>query len=124
MPGTLEQRIRARAHQIWEQEGRPQGREHDHWEKARILVSIEDDKSSLKPVEPERPEPAQVMENLGEFPSALTDEGDRQQFPSAKARAPAGEEGGRRRSQDREEARIDTLRRSLPREQSLRKRVT
>ena len=89
MPGTLEQRIRARAHQIWEQEGRPQGREHDHWEKARILVSIEDDKSSRKPVEPERPEPAQVMENLGEFPSAPIDEGDRQQFPSAKARAPA-----------------------------------
>ena len=89
MPGTLEQRIRARAHQIWEQEGRPQGRERDHWEKARILVSIEDDKSSLKPVEPERPEPAQMMENLGEFPSALTDDGDRQQFPSAKAEAPA-----------------------------------
>jgi hypothetical protein len=89
MPGTLEQRIRARAHQIWEQEGRPQGREHDHWEKARILVSIEDDKSSLKPVEPERPEPAQLMENLGEFPSALTDEGDRQQVPSRKAKAPA-----------------------------------
>jgi len=89
MPGTLEQRIRARAHQIWEQEGRPQGREHDHWEKARILVSIEDDKSSLKPVEPERPESAQLRENLGEFPSALTDEGDRQQFPSRKAKAPA-----------------------------------
>ena len=89
MPGTLEQRIRARAHQIWEQEGRPEGREHDHWEKARILVSIEDDKSSLKPVEPERPEPAQVMENLGEFPSAMTDTGDRQQFPSVKAKAPA-----------------------------------
>jgi hypothetical protein len=89
MPGTLEQRIRARAHQIWEQEGRPEGREHDHWEKARILVSIEDDKSSLKPVEPKRPEPSQVMDNLGEFPSALTDEGDREQFPSAKVKTPA-----------------------------------
>jgi hypothetical protein len=89
MAGPLEQRIRARAHQIWEQEGRPEGREHDHWEKARILVSIEDDKSSLKPVGPERPEPAQVMENLGEFPSALTDEGDRQQSPSRKVRTPA-----------------------------------
>ena len=82
MPGTLEQRIRKRAHEIWEQEGRPEGREHDHWEKARILVSIEDDKSSLKPVEPERPEEARVMENLGEFPTAMTDAGDRQQFPS------------------------------------------
>jgi len=89
MPGTLEQRIRARAHQIWEQEGRPQGRERDHWEKARILVSIEDDKSSLKPVEPKRAEPSQVMDNLGEFPSALTDEGDREQFPSAKVKTPA-----------------------------------
>ena len=89
MPGTLEQRIRARAHQIWEQEGRPEGREHDHWEKARILVSIEDDKSSLKPVEPKRAEPSQVMDNLGEFPSALTDEGDREQFPSAKVKTPA-----------------------------------
>jgi hypothetical protein len=91
MPGTLEQRIRARAHEIWEQEGRPEGREHDHWEKARILVSIEDDKSSLKPVESERPEDAKMMENLGEFPSAMTDAGDRQQFPSAKnkeAKAP------------------------------------
>ena len=89
MPGTLEQRIRARAHQIWEQEGRPQGREHDHWEKARILVSIEDDKTNSKPVEPERPEPAQLMENLGEFPSGLTDEGDRLQFPSGKVKTPA-----------------------------------
>ena len=89
MPGTLEQRIRARAHQIWEQEGRPEGREHDHWEKARILVSIEDDKASLKPVEPKRAEPSQVMDNLGEFPSALTDEGDREQFPSAKVKTPA-----------------------------------
>ena len=81
MPGTLEQRIRVRAHQIWEDEGRPEGRERDHWEKARILVSIEDD----KPVEPERPEDARVMENLGEFPSGMTDAGDRQQFPSPKA---------------------------------------
>ena len=91
MPGTLEQRIRNRAHEIWEQEGRPEGREHDHWEKARILVSIEDDKSSLKPVAPERPEEAKVMENLGEFPTAMTDEGDRQQFPSPQP-APAGAE--------------------------------
>jgi hypothetical protein len=26
-----EDAIRARAHQLWEQEGKPEGREHDHW---------------------------------------------------------------------------------------------
>jgi hypothetical protein len=104
MPGTLEQRIRARAHQIWEQEGRPQGREHDHWEKARILVSIEDDKSSLKPVEPERPEPAQLMENLGEFPSALTDEGDRSSSLRGRRKRRGAEHSRRQRRRPKKRA--------------------
>jgi len=89
MPNKLEQRIRARAHQLWEEEGRPEGRSHAHWEKARILVAIEDDKTSLKPVGPTAPEPAEVMENLGEFPTGLTDEGDRQQFPSRRGKRPS-----------------------------------
>lgn len=29
-----EQRIRQRAHQIWEQEGQPHGRDQEHWERA------------------------------------------------------------------------------------------
>jgi hypothetical protein len=78
----LEERIRAKAHQLWEEEGRPEGREMDHWEKARILVAIEDDRTSLVPVEPARPEEAALQSNLGEFPTAMTDEGDRQQTPS------------------------------------------
>jgi hypothetical protein len=82
---TLEQRIRQKAHEIWEQEGRPEGRAADHWEKARILVAIEEDRSSLVPVAPERPEEAELQDNLGEFPTALTDEGDRQPTPSRKA---------------------------------------
>jgi hypothetical protein len=81
----LQDRIRAKAHQLWEEEGRPEGREMDHWDKARILVAIEDDRSSLIPVTPERPEEAALQANLGEFPSALTDEGDRQQTPSRQA---------------------------------------
>lgn len=31
---SREEQIRARAHQIWEEEGRPQGREREHWERA------------------------------------------------------------------------------------------
>ncbi|MBV9704011.1 MAG: DUF2934 domain-containing protein, partial [Methylobacteriaceae bacterium] len=29
--GDIEDRIRARAHQIWEEEGRPEGRDREHW---------------------------------------------------------------------------------------------
>ncbi|MDE2182463.1 MAG: DUF2934 domain-containing protein [Alphaproteobacteria bacterium] len=31
----LEERIRRRAHDIWESEGRPQGKHAEHWERAR-----------------------------------------------------------------------------------------
>jgi hypothetical protein len=91
VPADLEARIRARAHRIWEEEGRPEGREAEHWEKARILVAIEDDKTSRKPVEQTTSgataEPAEAMRNLGEFPTAMTDQGDRQQIPQREAAA-------------------------------------
>lgn len=81
----LEARIRQKAHALWEEEGRPEGRAQEHWDKARILVAIEDDRSSLKPVAPEHPEESDIQENLGEFPAATTDEGDRQPTPSRRA---------------------------------------
>lgn len=34
MNNDREEQIRARAHQIWEEEGRPEGREQEHWNKA------------------------------------------------------------------------------------------
>ncbi|HEV7267166.1 MAG TPA: DUF2934 domain-containing protein [Falsiroseomonas sp.] len=36
-----EQRIRHRAHEIWEREGRPEGRHEDHWARARHEISKE-----------------------------------------------------------------------------------
>jgi hypothetical protein len=93
----LERRIRERAYQVWEQEGRPEGRAGDHWEKARILVAIEDDRTSLVPVAPERAEEADLQANLGEVPTGLTDQGDRAPVPSPKAeRALAQATGGLR----------------------------
>ena len=88
----LQKRIRAKAYQLWEQEGRPAGREMDHWDEARILVAIEDDRTSLTPVAPARPEEADTQSNLGEFPTAMTDEGDRQQTPSRQAGQDVSEE--------------------------------
>jgi Protein of unknown function (DUF2934) len=104
VPDNLEARIRARAHQIWEEEGRPEGREAEHWEKARILVAIEDDKSSRKPVEQSEPahpdEPAETMRNRGAFPTAMTDQGDRQRVPRRET-APEVDKAAKRPSRKR-----------------------
>ncbi len=37
-----EQQIRERAHLIWEREGRPRGREQEHWQMARQQLAIEE----------------------------------------------------------------------------------
>jgi Protein of unknown function (DUF2934) len=72
----LERRIRERAHRIWEEEGRPQGREAAHWELARLAIAQEDAQASmLRPVETADAEPNQAVINQGEFPT-LTDQGE------------------------------------------------
>ena len=35
-----EDRIRQRAHQLWEEEGRPEGRAQDHWSRARQELQL------------------------------------------------------------------------------------
>lgn len=37
-----EERIRQRAHALWEQEGRPEGREQAHWAQACAEIDAED----------------------------------------------------------------------------------
>ncbi len=37
-----EQKIRDRAYALWEQEGRPEGREHDHWHQAHREITGND----------------------------------------------------------------------------------
>jgi hypothetical protein len=37
----LEQRIEARAYQLWEAEGRPEGRAEEYWHRARELIEAE-----------------------------------------------------------------------------------
>ncbi|HET9904849.1 MAG TPA: DUF2934 domain-containing protein [Xanthobacteraceae bacterium] len=87
-------RIRRRAYQLWEEDGRPEGRAQDYWDKASELIAIEDNyASALEPVpDPdslgpsgEPVEPIEAVENAGEFPT-LTDQ-DEQEFPSRKALA-------------------------------------
>lgn len=50
MADDLDQRIKRRAYEIWEREGRPQGREQDHWKLASEEIAIEDNlKQTLVP---------------------------------------------------------------------------
>ncbi|WP_353646140.1 DUF2934 domain-containing protein [Mesorhizobium sp. WSM2239] len=46
MAGDREARIRARAHEIWEREGRPVGEEKLHWEQASREIDREEAESS------------------------------------------------------------------------------
>jgi hypothetical protein len=41
MPSEREERIRQRAYAIWEREGKPDGREAEHWEKAAAEIDAE-----------------------------------------------------------------------------------
>jgi len=78
----LEQRIREKAFQLWEEEGQPEGRSEDNWNLARELVAIEDNQSATtRPVSGEQAgepvEPIEALENEGEFPT-MTDQGEMQ----------------------------------------------
>ena len=42
MSDKREQRIRERAHQIWESEGRPDGQDQSHWERASREIEEEE----------------------------------------------------------------------------------
>jgi len=82
-----EERIRERAYKLWEENGRPQGREVELWEQAEDLIAIEENPPGLLPHPGNRDpaladvEEAEIQENYGEIPSCLTDQGDRPQTP-------------------------------------------
>jgi hypothetical protein len=81
-------RIRARALHLWQQGGRPPGAEAEYLERARELIAIEENPEAgllPNPAAPDAPplrvEEAELQQNLGEFPSRFTDQGDRPQTP-------------------------------------------
>ena len=90
--------IRARAQRLWRADGSPKGRLSDYLERARELQGIEDNPTAgqlpnpmtqhhgeIPPAEPV--EEAEIMENLGEFPGRLTDQGDRLPAPMTRKKA-------------------------------------
>ena len=93
MSDDREERIRRKAHQIWEDQGRPEGQAEAHWDMASELVAIEESQmSTTVPLERSKAqidagEPLIALENTGEFPT-LTDQGE-QQIPQRPARRAA-----------------------------------
>jgi Protein of unknown function (DUF2934) len=87
----IEQRIRKRAHELWEREGKPDGRAAAHWDMAKEQIAIEDNQRHVtkpNPVAEGHPyaeragtvEPLLAVENAGEFPT-LTDQGEERGYP-------------------------------------------
>jgi hypothetical protein len=92
----IERRIRERAHQLWEREGRPDGRDAAHWDMAKEQIAIEDNQRRItkpNPVAEGRVyadrvgvvEPLEAVENAGEFPT-LTDQGEERAYPVRRGR--------------------------------------
>ena len=48
-----EERIRQRAHEIWEREGRPKGREQEHWNQAVQEIESESSEAERGPIAPD-----------------------------------------------------------------------
>lgn len=86
-----ERRIRERAHRLWEEEGRPEGRAESHWFQAKEIVAIEEGHSeTLKAVgiAGDPVEPIEALVNAGEFPT-LTDQGE-MEIPHRRSDAEGG----------------------------------
>lgn len=104
MADDLQDRIRRKAHEIWESEGRPEGREAEHWDMASELVAIEDrQRETLRenpmhhktrtgvlgetPIPGGEPiEPLSAVESQGDDAVSPQPEGDRQPAPFEEVR--------------------------------------
>ncbi|MBV8399472.1 MAG: DUF2934 domain-containing protein [Acetobacteraceae bacterium] len=125
----IEQRIRERAYQIWEEEGRPDGRALEHWERARFLVGIEAnpeagklpnpvvedrEKGYTTPPPPTPVEPIEALENQGEFPDRFADQGEKSAGPMRPHREPEGGTATELEASGREDTTPGTTQRDAP----------
>lgn len=92
-----EHRVRERAYQLWEADGKPHGRDVEYWQRARELIAMEDSAGSgMLPNPQSHPESiretgveeAEIQENLGELPDRFADQAEVQPTP-AKRRSPS-----------------------------------
>ncbi|TIT00941.1 DUF2934 domain-containing protein [Mesorhizobium sp.] len=63
MTDDKQERIRQRAHAIWEQAGRPDGAHQQHWDQATAEIDGEDGKPKAKAVRPKGPAAAKAKDS-------------------------------------------------------------
>lgn len=82
---TRDDEIRVRAYQLWEEEGRPDGRAEQHWFTAKEALAVEENQdNTYLPLDTGTDsEPIEAIENAGEFPT-LTDQSNQEipHYPS------------------------------------------
>ena len=74
------ERIAKKAHELWEAEGRPHGRDQAHWDEAKEIIALQDSEpSTLMPASTGVDEPVEEktvsLDNEGEA-AGLTDTGE------------------------------------------------
>jgi hypothetical protein len=81
-----EHRIRLRAYQLWERDGRKTGHDRHYWDRAVELDAIATYKPAPLPDATEGPvvDQSVLEENLGEFPTTFADKGDRMATPESR----------------------------------------
>jgi hypothetical protein len=85
---SIEKRIRDRAYYLWEEEGRPHGRDQDHWERARSLLGLETGSltpSLTTPAEPTEASGRQGQKSAEKARRAVRTGGAKQAAPAAPA---------------------------------------
>ena len=68
----LEQRIRERAYQIWEQEGRIHGRDEHHWHMAKLELANAPDETSVSVAEAPVKKTRRAASPKAELPAVAT----------------------------------------------------
>ncbi len=63
-----EELIKARAHRIWEDAGRPEGHEHAHWEQAEAELAAEEKGGIMRPGTGSETPSEQPMSNVNDTP--------------------------------------------------------
>lgn len=97
---AFERAVAARAQELWEADGRPEGRLDEYRERADELVRMEMAGNAGQLPNPQtHPEPveeAAIQENLGEFPGAMNtdDQGDWRQTPMTRDQLREGYDPG------------------------------
>lgn len=87
------ERIRHRAHEIWEREGRPHGQHDEHWIRAEreVLAESGQDEEAIAPAEAEKPAKPARPRTSGAAPGPAT--------KSATKSAPKAPRAGRKDAQ-------------------------